>query len=122
MANRDLTKAKKAKNDEFYTQFNDIEKEIEAYLEYDSTVFSGKVVYCNCDDPFESHFFRYFVLNFNKLGLKRLITTSYKPSPILDSSMARMRASCSIRLQKRFFPAVPCSREGGNSGQTDRVW
>ncbi|HTK03467.1 MAG TPA: adenine-specific methyltransferase EcoRI family protein, partial [Alphaproteobacteria bacterium] len=88
MANSNLTNAKKAKNDEFYTQYGDIQKEIEAYLEYDSEVFRGKVVYCNCDDPFESNFFRYFVLNFNKLGLKQLITTSYKPSPVANTQLA----------------------------------
>ena len=82
MANKNLTNAKRAKNDEFYTQYGDIQKEIEAYLEYDANVFRDKVVYCNCDDPFESNFFRYFVLNFKKLGLKQLITTSYVPSPI----------------------------------------
>lgn len=88
MANNNLASAKRAKNDEFYTQYGDIQKEIEAYLEYDSAVFSNKVVYCNCDDPFESNFFRYFVLNFNKLGLKRLITTSYKPSPVANTLLA----------------------------------
>ena len=87
MANSNLTNAKKVKNDEFYTQFGDIQKEIEAYLEYNPDVFRGKVVYCNCDDPFESNFFRYFVLNFNKLGLKQLITTSYKPSPIANTQI-----------------------------------
>ena len=87
MANKNLTRAKTAKNDEFYTQYGDIQKEIEAYLEYNPDVFRGKVVYCNCDDPFESNFFRYFVLNFNKLGLKQLITTSYKPSPIANTQL-----------------------------------
>ena len=87
MANKNLTNAKRAKNDEFYTQYGDIEKEIEAYLEYNPDVFRGKVVYCNCDDPFESNFFRYFVLNFNKLGLKQLITTSYKPSPVANTQL-----------------------------------
>jgi hypothetical protein len=87
MANKNLTNAKKVKNDEFYTQYSDIQKEIEAYLEYNSDVFRGKVVYCNCDDPFESNFFRYFVLNFNKLGLKQLITTSYKPSPVANTQL-----------------------------------
>ena len=87
MANKNLTNAKKVKNDEFYTQYSDIQKEIEAYLEYNSSVFRGKVVYCNCDDPFESNFFRYFVLNFNKLGLKQLITTSYKPSPVANTQL-----------------------------------
>jgi hypothetical protein len=56
-------------------------------LEYGPDVFRGKVVYCNCDDPFESNFFRYFVLNFNRLGLKQLITTSYKPSPIANTEL-----------------------------------
>jgi hypothetical protein len=87
MANKNLTNAKRVKNDEFYTQYSDIQKEIEAYLEYDSDVFRDKVVYCNCDDPFESNFFRYFVLNFNKLGLKQLITTSYKPSPVANTQL-----------------------------------
>src|SRR6266568_2462025 len=87
MANKNLTNAKKAKNDEFYTQFSDIQKEVESYLEYNPNTFNGKVVYSNCDDPFESNFFRYFVLNFNKLGLKQLITTSYKPSPIANSQL-----------------------------------
>ncbi len=87
MANKNLTNAKRAKNDEFYTQYGDIQKEIEAYLEYNPKVFRGKVVYCNCDDPFESNFFRYFVLNFNRLGLKQLITTSYKPSPVANTQL-----------------------------------
>ena len=87
MANRNLSSAKRAKNDEFYTQFVDIQREMEAYLEYDAQTFKGKVVYCNCDDPYESNFFRYFVLNFKKLGLKRLITTSYKPSPLANTQL-----------------------------------
>lgn len=87
MAHKNLSSAKKAKNDEFYTQYGDIQKEMEAYLDYDSKAFKGKVVYCNCDDPYESNFFRYFVLNFKKLGLKRLITTSYKPSPVANSQL-----------------------------------
>jgi len=87
MANKNLTNAKRVKNDEFYTQYSDIQKEIEAYLEHSPDVFRGKVVYCNCDDPFESNFFRYFVLNFNKLGLKQLITTSYKPSPVANTQL-----------------------------------
>jgi len=77
-----LTNAKKAKQDEFYTQYVDIQKEAEAYLEFDPDTFRSKVVYCNCDDPFESNFFKYFAANFNKLGLKKLITTSYDGSPI----------------------------------------
>ncbi len=80
--NQGLGAAKSAKQDEFYTQYVDIQKEVEAYLEFDPDTFRGKVIYCNCDDPFESNFFRYFAANFNKLGLKRLISTSYDGSPI----------------------------------------
>jgi hypothetical protein len=80
--NRSLHTAKAAKQDEFYTQYVDIQKEVEAYLEFDPDTFRGKVVYCNCDDPFESNFFKYFAANFNKLGLKKLITNSYDGSPI----------------------------------------
>lgn len=80
--NQGLGAAKAAKQDEFYTQYVDIQREVEAYLEFDPDTFRGKVVYCNCDDPSESNFFMYFAVNFNKLGLKRLITTSYKGSPI----------------------------------------
>jgi len=87
MANNNLTQAKRAKNDEFYTQYPDIQKEIGAYLMYDPNTFCDKVVYCNCDDPFESNFFKYFVLNFKRLGLKKLITTSYKPSPVANTEI-----------------------------------
>jgi len=87
MANSNLTNAKKAKNDEFYTQYNDIQKEIEAYLEYDANVFRDKVVYCNCDDPFESNFFKYFASKFKDYGLKKLITTSFVGSPIVQTQM-----------------------------------
>jgi len=86
-SNKFLHKAKKSKSDEFYTQYVDIQKEVEAYLEYNPDTFRGKVVYCNCDDPFESNFFRYFVLNFKRIGLKQLITTSYKPSPIANTKL-----------------------------------
>jgi len=80
--NRTLASAKAAKQDEFYTQYVDIQKEVEAYLEFDPDTFRGKTVYCNCDDPFESNFFKYFAAKFNELGLKKLITTSYDGSPI----------------------------------------
>lgn len=80
--NRTLSNAKAAKQDEFYTQYVDIQKEVEAYLEFDPDTFRGKVVYCNCDDPFESNFFKYFAGNFLTLGLKRLVATSFDGSPI----------------------------------------
>ena len=83
MANKSLGAAKKAKNDEFYTQLADIEKELKHY----KSQFRGKVVYCNCDDPYESNFFKYFASNFNALGLKKLITTSYSGSPIVGGQL-----------------------------------
>ncbi|NCU42428.1 MAG: modification methylase [Candidatus Moranbacteria bacterium] len=89
--NTNLHKANKAKKDEFYTQLIDIEKELKHYKEQ----FRNKVVYCNCDDPFESNFFKYFASNFNALGLKRLIATSYKPSPIANTELV---------LQQSLFP------------------
>lgn len=79
MANKTLTKAKAAKNDEFYTQFYDIETEMEAYLDYNRDVFRGKTVLLPCDDPEWSNFTRYFAQNFEALGLKKLISTSYAP-------------------------------------------
>lgn len=85
-ANR-LTNARTAKQDEFYTRYIDIQKEVEAYLEFDADTFRGKVVYCNCDDPFESNFFKYFAANFNRLGLKKLISTSYDGSPIAGAQL-----------------------------------
>lgn len=77
MAKNELTEAKKAKNDEFYTQYADIEKEISAYLEFDPDVFRGKTVFLPCDDPEWSNFTKYFAQNFEKFGLKKLISTSY---------------------------------------------
>ena len=82
--NSQLTKARKAKNDEFYTQLTDIEKELRHYRRH----FEGKIVLCNCDDPFESNFFKYFVLNFNRLGLKKLIATCYTGSPIANQQLS----------------------------------
>lgn len=77
MANKNLTSAKKAKNDEFYTQYHDIEKEMNAYLEYDPEVFKGKTILLPCDDPEWSNFTKYFAQNFDRFGLKKLISTSY---------------------------------------------
>jgi hypothetical protein len=85
--NQGLHTAKTAKQDEFYTQYVDIQKEVEAYLEFDPDTFRGKIVYCNCDDPFESNFFKYFAANFNRLGLKKLVTTSYDGSPIAGAQL-----------------------------------
>ena len=83
MANKNLNSAKKAKKDEFYTQLSDIERELQHYW----THFGGKVVLCNCDDPYESNFFKYFALRFNQLGLKKLICTCYNGSPVQGSEL-----------------------------------
>ena len=77
MANSTLSNAKAAKKDEFYTMFYDIETEMEAYLDYNPDVFRGKTVLLPCDDPEWSNFTRYFAQNFEELGLKKLISTSY---------------------------------------------
>lgn len=81
--NKNLHSARTAKTDEFYTQLVDIEKELKHYKDQ----FRGKVVYCNCDDPYESNFFKYFASNFNALELKKLITTSYSGSPIVGGQL-----------------------------------
>lgn len=79
MANQNLSNAKTAKNDEFYTQYADIQKEINAYLDYDRDVFRGKTVLLPCDDPEWSNFTKFFAQNFELLGLKKLISTSFAP-------------------------------------------
>lgn len=83
MSRADLTNAKKAKKDEFYTRLDDIASELKYYKPY----FRGKVVLCNCDDPYESNFFKYFSLNFNAFGLKKLIATCYNGSPIAGDEL-----------------------------------
>ena len=84
MANKNLNAAKTAKKDEFYTQLKDIERELQHYWPH----FRGKVVLCNCDDPYESNFFKYFALRFNQLGLKKLICTCYDGSPVMGTELS----------------------------------
>ena len=84
MANKNLNAAKTAKKDEFYTQMSDIEMELQHYWPH----FQDKVVLCNCDDPYESNFFKYFALHFNHLGLKKLICTCYNGSPIQGDELS----------------------------------
>ena len=83
MANKNLNAAKLAKKDEFYTQLTDIERELQHYWQH----FRGKTVLCNCDDPYESNFFKYFALRFNQLGLKKLICTCYNGSPVQGNEL-----------------------------------
>ncbi|MBQ5976145.1 MAG: adenine-specific methyltransferase EcoRI family protein [Bacteroidales bacterium] len=81
--NRNLNAALRANKDEFYTQMDDISNELKHYRDH----FRGKVVFCNCDDPYESNFFKYFALNFNSLGLKKLIATCYDGSPVMGNEL-----------------------------------
>ena len=83
MPNKNLNAAKRAKKDEFYTQLADIERELQHYWPH----FRGKTVLCNCDDPYESNFFKYFALLFNRLGLKKLICTCYNGSPVQGNEL-----------------------------------
>ena len=91
-----LRRASVVKNDEFYTQLIDIENELKHY----KSQFRGKVVYCNCDDPFESNFFKYFAANFKAIGLKRLIATSYRPSPIANTQLGLFGDDKTLEPQK----------------------
>jgi hypothetical protein len=88
LPNVNLSQAKNAKNDEFYTQWADIEREVQAYLEFDPNAFCGKTVLCPCDDPYESNFFKYFALHFYSFGLKKLIATCYVGSPIANKVLS----------------------------------
>ena len=89
MATLSLQRAKTAKNDEFYTQLKDIENELKHYKDQ----LKGKVIFCNCDDPFESNFFKYFAMKFKQLGIKKLITTCYDPSPVVDKELKLTQTS-----------------------------
>ena len=82
--NASFDRARKTKQDEFYTQLSDIEREMRYFKQH----FNGKTVLCNCDDPYESNFFKYFALNFNRLGLKKLIATCYAGSPIANRQLS----------------------------------
>ncbi len=84
MPKKDMTEAKINKKNEFYTQLSDIEMELKHYKEQ----FKDKVVFCNCDDPYESNFFKYFAINFNYLGLKKLIATCYDGSPFVGTQLS----------------------------------
>lgn len=103
--NSNFHKASKAKKDEFYTQLVDIEKELKHY----KSQFRDKVVYCNCDDPFESNFFKYFAGNFNALGLKKLIATSYKPSPIANTQL-RLFGGSEILTTSKGRPKITANK------------
>lgn len=119
MANNNLTSAKKARNDEFYTQYEDIQKEVQAYIDYNPDVFRGKVVYLNCDDPYESNFFKFFANKFNAYGIKKLIATSYFNSPVagteLQSSLLPDMPDKEISLVKKSASQTNTTTEDGET-------
>lgn len=93
-ANANLHKAKDAKNDEFYTRLPDLQAEINNYADK----FDGKVVFCNCDDPFESNFVKFFLMNFNRLKLKELIATGYKTSTLAGREFEAKKVPYALRV------------------------
>ena len=109
MANSTLSNAKAAKKDEFYTMFYDIETEMEAYLDYNPDVFRGKTVLLPCDDPEWSNFTRYFVQNFEELGLKKLISTSYAIESKAYKTLSSKRNLLSLTKAKAILMVrFPC--------------
>ena len=94
MAGSNLQKAKEAKFDEFYTDLEEIRTEMNAY----KNKFVNKVIYCNCDDPFESNFVKYFLMNFNRLGLKELIATGYATSPVRGKELNLINTAYVLRV------------------------
>ena len=98
--NKQLGNAKKQKKDEFYTQLADINNELRHYTNH----FRGRVVFCNCDDPYESNFFKYFAANFNALKLKRLIATCYAGSPVAGRQLDLFEEDCNAPCEKKRTP------------------
>lgn len=115
MAKKDLTQAKVGKQDEFYTQLPDIEKELMHYRDH----FRGKVVFCNCDDPYESNFFKYFALYFNALGLKKLIATCYDGSPIAQQELPLFPTDESEPKRKAYKVEISEVPDMDGNGATD---
>lgn len=110
-----MEQAKVAKKDEFYTCLSDIEKEMRYYRKH----FKGKTVFCNCDDPFESNFFRYFVLNFNRLKLKKLIATCYSGSPVAHKELSLFDVSKSVKKNKPYKAIVTSVYDKNHDGGID---
>lgn len=115
MSKKDLAQAKEAKQDEFYTRLADIEKELMYYRDQ----FHGKVVFCNCDDPYESNFFKYFALNFNALGLKKLIATCYDGSPIAQQELPLFADESNEPKRKAFKVEISEVPDLDGNGCTD---
>lgn len=115
--NSDLNNAKEAKRDEFYTQLTDIEKEMRYYRIH----FRDKTVLCNCDDPFESNFFKYFALNFNRLGLKKLIATCYSGSPITGTQLSMFGDETDEERRTPYKAVVTSVHDANGSGSVDMI-
>ncbi len=118
MATKLMDAAKKNKADEFYTQLNDIELELKHYKE----CFKDKTVLCNCDDPFESNFFKYFAMNFNYLGLKRLICTCYDGSPFVGEQLSLFDFMDNKQIEEKktaYKIEITEVRDINNDGATD---
>ena len=113
MANQNLSAAKTAKNDEFYTQYPDIQKEINAYIEYNPNVFKGKTILLPCDDPEWSNFTKFFAQNFAAFGLKKLISTSYavesKTYKHYQPSLFETESPSPIRKSNKLIVTIPFS-------------
>lgn len=131
MATRNLTNAKLAKNDEFYTQYHDIEKEINAYLDYNPKVFRGKTVLLPCDDPEWSNFTKFFAQNFERLGLKKLISTSYATDskkyksgyqPTLFETSSPMFDKKKTTIHGKIFTLNRSKSSGGKIDVNDLKW
>ena len=125
--NNNLLNAKEAKQDEFYTQMEDISAELRYYRKH----FKGAVVLCNCDDPFESNFFKYFALNFNRLKLKKLIATCYRGSPVIATQLSwipgleaskELNTSAKKKAYKIIITEVPDVNGDGAIDITDVEW
>jgi hypothetical protein len=114
-----LSNAKAGKNDEFYTQLADIEKEMRHYKIH----FKDKTVFCNCDDPYESNFFKYFALNFNSLGLKKLIATCYATSPVAYTQISLFETETSedseMPQRKPYKIEITEVNDENHDGRTD---
>lgn len=123
MANSNLAQAKAAKNDEFYTQFHDIEREVNAYLELNPCVFCDKTILLPCDDPYESNFFRYFAMNFNAFGLKKLIATCYEGSSIANTQLSLFDYESTENKTTRVPHKIEITEVTDENGiKTDNPW
>ena len=115
--NASLNQANKAKKDEFYTRLSDIENELKHYRKH----FEDKVVLCNCDDPFESNFFKYFCLNFNRLKLRKLIATCYSGSPITGNELTLFGDETEEEKRTPYKAIITSVHDANGDGSTSMI-